>query len=90
MTDISEGNFQDNPLTENFWDINRVLGVDSVEELDPGNEFTRVSVLIERRYARLDSPWTWFWMAGVGFASIDVGANAVGTTPGGQGYRSGR
>lgn len=64
----------------------RVLGIDSVEEIDPGNEFTRISVLIERRYERPGSPWIWFWTAGVGFASIDVGANAVGTTPGGQSF----
>jgi hypothetical protein len=64
----------------------RILGIDSVEEVDPGNEFTRISVLIERRYERPGSPWIWFWTAGVGFASIDVGANAVGTTPGGQSF----
>ena len=28
----------------------RVLGIDSVEEVDPSNEFTRINVLIERRY----------------------------------------
>ena len=64
----------------------RALGIESVEEIDPSNEFRRVSVLIERRYERPASPWIWFWTAGVGFASIDVGANAVGTTPGGQSF----
>jgi len=64
----------------------RVLGIESVEEIDPSNEFMRVSVLVERRYERPDSPWIWFWTAGAGFASIDVGANAVGTTPDGQSF----
>jgi hypothetical protein len=64
----------------------RILGIDSVEEIDPGNEFRRASVFIERRYQRPESAWTWFWTAGVGFASIDVGENAVGTTPGGESF----
>jgi len=64
----------------------RVLGIESVEEIDPSNEFMRISVLVERRYERPDSPWIWFWTAGAGFASIDVGANAVGTTPDGQSF----
>lgn len=63
----------------------RVLGIESVEEIDSSTEFTRISVLIERRYD-ISGPWTWFWTAGAGFASIDVGANAVGTTPGGESF----
>jgi hypothetical protein len=63
-----------------------VLGIESIEEIDPGNTLTRVSVLVERRYERPDSPWVWFWTAGAGFASIDVGPNAVGTTPSGQSF----
>lgn len=64
----------------------RVLGISSVEEIDPSNEFIRASVLVERRYQRPDSPWAWFWTVGAGFASIDVGSNAAGTTPGGQDF----
>ena len=73
-------------VTFDYETPSRVLGIDSVEEIDPGNEFTRVSVLAERRYEHAGSPWIWFWTAGVGFASIDVGTNAVGTTPGGQSF----
>ena len=65
---------------------NRVLGIDSTEVIDPSNEFSRISLFVERRYERSASPWSWFWTAGVGFASIDVGTNAVGTTPGGGSF----
>jgi hypothetical protein len=62
---------------------NRVLGIESVEVVDPGNEFSRISLLVERRYGPPDSPWSWFWTAGAGFAAIDVGERAAGTTPAG-------
>ncbi|MEX2124652.1 MAG: hypothetical protein WD795_12235 [Woeseia sp.] len=65
---------------------NRALGIESVEVVDPGNEFSRISLLVERHYGPADSPWLWFWTAGAGFASIDVGENAVGTTPTGGTY----
>ena len=61
----------------------RILGIESVEEIDPSNEFSRISLLVERRYGGSGSPWSWYWTAGAGFAAIDVGENAVGTTPDG-------
>lgn len=64
----------------------RVLGIDSTEQIDPSNEFSRISLLVERRYERPASPWSWFWTAAVGFASIDVGENAIGTTPSGGSF----
>lgn len=70
-------------VTFDYETPNRVLGIDSTEVIDPGNEFSRIGLLVERHYERSASPWSWFWTAGVGFASIDVGTNAVGTTPGG-------
>jgi hypothetical protein len=64
----------------------RILGIDSVEEIDPKNEFTRLSIAVERRYGRPDSPWGWYWTAGAGYAFVDVGENAAGVTPGGQAF----
>jgi len=61
----------------------RIVGIESVEEIDPSNEFSRISLMVERRYGRTGSPWSWYWTAGAGFASIDVGENVVGTTPDG-------
>lgn len=62
----------------------RVLGIESTEEIDTVNEFTRVSLVAERHFSFGESPWSWFLAAEAGFASIDVGGNAVGVTPGGQ------
>ena len=39
--------------------------------LDGSNSFTRVSGWAERRYTG-GGPWSWFWNAGLGVASIDA------------------
>lgn len=61
----------------------RVLGIESVEEIDPKNELRRLSISVERRYGG-DGHWSWYWTAGAGIASVDVGENARGVTPGGE------
>ena len=50
--------------------------------LDGSNSFTRVSGWAERRYAG-GGPWSWFWNAGLGVASIDADAVAGPTISGG-------
>ena len=50
--------------------------------LDGSNSFTRVSGWAERRYAG-GGPWSWFWNAGLGVASIDADVVAGPTKSGG-------
>jgi len=61
-----------------------IIGLTSTEEIDAGNEFTRVSAWVERRYP-LSGPWHWFWTAGAGWASLDAG-DARGFTTSGSAY----
>jgi hypothetical protein len=61
---------------------NRALGIVSTTVVDGSNESSRISVLLERRYES-DGDWDWFWLAGVGFASIDDVQNVAGTRVGG-------
>ena len=42
-----------------------------IKTLDGSNSFTRVSGWAERRYTG-GEPWSWFWNAGLGVASIDT------------------
>jgi hypothetical protein len=68
-------------VTFDYETPNRVLGIPSIEVIDPTNDFSRVSFLVERRYSQPGRAWDWFWTAGIGVASIHVGLNAAGTTP---------
>ena len=53
-----------------------------IKTLDGSNSFTRVAGWAERRYTR-GGPWSWFWNAGLGVASIDADVVAGPTKSGG-------
>ena len=62
-----------------------VLGIQQapdVKTIDGSNSFTRLSGWIERRYDRAKT-WSWFWNAGLGFASVDEDLVSGPTASGG-------
>jgi hypothetical protein len=61
---------------------NDVLGIASPEEIDGSNDWTRLSAWIERRYGEEDGGWSWHWLAGLGFASVNT-EDVTGPTTGG-------
>jgi hypothetical protein len=61
---------------------NDVLGIPSTEEIDGSNDWTRVSGWVERRYDEEDGRWSWHWLAGLGFASVNT-EDVSGATPDG-------
>ncbi len=64
---------------------NRVLGIPAANVVDGSNDWSRTSVLIERRFdtARV---WDWYWTAGVAFASVDAVQNVAGARAGGGSF----
>ena len=62
-----------------------ILGIQQDRDLatiDGSNSFTRLSGWIERRYD-LESVWSWFWNAGLGFAAVDADVVSGPTASGG-------
>ncbi len=62
-----------------------VLGIQQDRDLatiDGSNSFTRLSGWIERRYD-VESVWSWFWNAGLGFAAVDADVVSGPTASGG-------
>ena len=53
-----------------------------IKTLDGSNSFTRVSGWAERRFTS-GGPWSWFWNAGLGVASVDADVVAGPTISGG-------
>jgi hypothetical protein len=61
---------------------NRTLNIASATVVDGINDWSRTSVLIERRHDT-ERTWDWYWTVGVGFASVDTVQNIPGTRVGG-------
>ena len=53
-----------------------------IKTLDGSNSFTRVSGWAERRFTS-GGPWSWFWNAGLGVASVNADVVAGPTISGG-------
>ena len=70
-------------VTFDYETPNKALGIVSATVVDGTNDLSRASVLLERRYES-DRRWDWFWLVGVGTASIDApnvaGRRADGST----------
>lgn len=46
------------------------LGIASTMEIDGSNDLTRLSAWLERRYDAHDAAWSFFWLAGLGYATV--------------------
>jgi hypothetical protein len=63
-------------VTFDYETPNKALGIVSATVVDGTNDISRASLLVERRYDG-DRSWDWYWLLGVGSASVDV-PNVVG------------
>jgi hypothetical protein len=59
-----------------------VLGIASTMEIDASNDLTRFSAWLERRYDAHDAGWSFFWLAGAGYATVGT-ETVTGFTPSG-------
>ena len=70
-------------VTFDYETPNKALGIVSATVVDGTNDISRASLLVERRYDS-DRSWDWYWLVGVGAASVDapnvVGVRADGST----------
>ena len=65
-------------VTFDYETPNRALGIAAATIVDGSNEWSRVGVLLERRYES-ERRWDWYWLVGAGLASVDDVANVSGT-----------
>jgi hypothetical protein len=72
-------------LTFDYETPNRALGIAAATVVDGTNDLSRVSVLVERRFAT-NRRWDPYWVAGIGTASVDPPHNVAGARAGGGGF----
>lgn len=69
-------------VTFDYETPNRTVGIPAAAVVDGSNEWSRTSVFIERRFQG-ERRWSWFWLAGIGRASVDAVASVAGTSTAG-------
>lgn len=70
-------------LSFDYENIPRSLGISPTEVTDTVNDMTQFSGWVERRYGEGDGKWSWFWTAGLGYATVDTQPVSGSTTSGG-------
>jgi hypothetical protein len=72
-------------VTFDYETPNKALGITSATVVDGINDFSRVSLLLERRHDT-ERRWDWYWLVGVGFVSLDDVQNIAGTRASGGSF----
>ncbi|HEY3517964.1 MAG TPA: hypothetical protein VGL98_13030 [Gammaproteobacteria bacterium] len=64
-------------VTFDYETPNRALGIPATTVVDGSNSWSRVSVLVERRFES-ERRWRWHWLAGLGHADVEPVSNVTG------------